>query len=690
MTVRNVPTVEFPTINDALDASQPYDTIRVGEGNFSEFLNINVEGLRLIGEGKGKTILDGQDFGLTDGIIIGESFITIQNLTVQNFKGTGICIDTSNSIIHRVQILNNGSHGIDITTFRNLVMECEINGNVENGIVVARNNNNIIQCKMIYNLNGVLLDDNNNLIYCCLAHINKQDGFNVSGRENYIISSAATDNKGNGINDNNEDFNFYAMNKALGNSGNGFVIGIFATVFDNISKENGLDGILATGDDARIIKNLVIGNKGNGIRMEDEDSVVDRNTVINNTLAGISITGDNIAIRSNCIKGNSPDIIVEGGVVGCTFADNDCETSMPLGICKRNDAINVQEGESIQQAVEDAQSGYLINVSKGLFHEQINIPSDKDRLRIVGSGMCNTIIDGTNLAGNGMTIESERNSIENLTVQHFGANGILINSEENTFDRVQSKNNTGDGFQINVTQTLFNQCDAIINGSNGFHSLLVPSDLNYIIKCNAVHNGKNGFIADNSDDNLFLCNTSKQNGMDGFNLLSDHSLCIGNWVFENKGNGFIILDSCLMLNNRTTGNLLNGFSLIENDNIIWGNVCNKNNQNGIELNDCDDRLIKNSCQFNKGNGIQLNLSFSIGSIIDHNCIENNLKAGIIVVEPTADNFGIRSNCLSGNDPDLQNNSQSTDNIAIDENKCNSSIPDGLCEKSCKQKKFFKR
>ncbi|MDP5274078.1 right-handed parallel beta-helix repeat-containing protein [Chengkuizengella axinellae] len=388
MTVRNVPTTEFPTINDALAESQPYDTIRVGEGTFPESLNIDIKGLRLIGEGKGKTILDGRDLGLTDGIIIDESFVTIQNLTVQNFNDSGICVEASNNIIHKVGILNNLNHGIELqsTAPKTIIIECEINENVGNGINVDSDDNYIIQCKMIHNLNGVFLDEENNIISCCLAQQNRQDGFIIDGNVNYIISNAVINNSGNGINETNEDSNFYALNKSLGNSGNGFIIGNFTTVFENISKDNGLNGMIG-GDDARIIKNIVTGNKGNGILMEDRDSVIDRNIVTNNTLAGISITRDNIAVRSNCIKGNSPDILVEVGITGCTFADNDCETSIPPSLCERNDAIDVQVGESIQQAINDAQDGFQINVSKGIFHEKINIPNSKDRLRIVGAGV---------------------------------------------------------------------------------------------------------------------------------------------------------------------------------------------------------------------------------------------------------------------------------------------------------------
>ncbi|MFS1512594.1 right-handed parallel beta-helix repeat-containing protein [Chengkuizengella sp. SCS-71B] len=689
MTVRKVPTNEFPTINDALAVSAPYDTIRVGEGDFSEALTINIDGLRIIGAGKGKTIIDGQTLGVSNGITINNQLVTIENLTVQNFKGTGIFVNYQENIIHKVQVINN-EIGIELNDGRrNLVFECDINGNVGDGIISRRGNTFIMHCKLINNKsNGVLVESNvsKNLIFCCVAKQNTKNGFLLGRGQCYIFSNTAIKNGKNGFSDSTNSFeNVYVFNKSIENKENGFLINSEVTLFYNISKNNVLNGILAMNGVTRIIKNHVSNNKKAGIQVGSNENVIDRNFVKNNKEAGVHIAGDETAVRSNCIRGNNPDILLEESIMDSTFAENDCETSIPQGLCEENDIINVQKGESIQQAVNGAEDGFQINVNEGIFHEQVNIPINKQRLRIVGSGRCKTILDGTNIEGDGITISSRLNSLENLTVQNFGVNGVNIEEDFNTLEKIQSKNNIEDGFMITEDVSFFNQCEAIMNGRNGFNG----EDTNYFIKCKANKNQVHGFIV--VDCNIFLFNEAKNNILNGFSFNDEH-ICIENCAIDNRANGFLSRsDDNLWFLNKAIGNSLNGINATEITHIIWGNVCNKNQSNGIELTGLGNRVIKNICQINKSNGIQVNESFDneIQTIVDHNCIENNREAGIIIKDSTIDFFGIRSNCLLGNNPDIQNNSSESDNFTIDENKCNSSIPEGLCEKSCKSKRFFK-
>ncbi|NDI35595.1 right-handed parallel beta-helix repeat-containing protein [Chengkuizengella sediminis] len=691
MTVRKVPTTEFPTINDALAVSDPYDTIRVKEGNFPETLTINVEGLRLIGAGKGKTIIVGKTLGVTDGITLNDNLITIEDLTVQNFNGAGIFVNFQDNIIQKVQVINN-VNGIDLNNGRrNMVFECDIKGNTGNGIVSRRGNNYIMHSKMIGNKsNGLLIEDNvsKNLILCCLSKQNTQNGFQIEGNECYIFSCAAKKNKSNGFSDTNtSNENLYLFNKSFENKKNGFVVGNEATLFENVSKNNVLNGILAIDGETRILKNQVMNNKGNGIQVENDENVIDQNIAKNNEFAGINIAGNETAVRSNCLRGNNPDIFVEAMILGCTFADNDCETSIPLELCEKNDAVNVPgDFDTINEAINDANtlSGFQINIGEGIFNEQV-IVNSKERLRIIGSDVCSTIIDGTNMGGDGITIKSRLNSLENLTVQKFESSGVSIDEKLNTVKKVQSKNNMEDGFIITDNQNLFIQCDSKMNRRNGFNG----DDVNYFLQCKTIENQGHGFIV--VDCNIFLFNEAKNNRSNGFSFNDEH-ICIGNCALNNSSNGFISrFDDNLWFQNKAIENSLNGIEVNEITHIIWGNVCNRNGNNGIKLTDQSNRVKKNVCQMNKGNGIQVIETFvsEVQAIIDHNCIENNLKAGIIIEDPTIDFFGIRSNCLSGNNPDIQNNSLEEDNIAIDENKCNSSIPAGLCERPTGRKNPFK-
>jgi nitrous oxidase accessory protein NosD len=66
----------YPTIQAAVNAASPYDTILVRSGSYSEFVSINKNNLEILGENKNSTILNG-GFSLTNA-----SYNVIANFTI--------------------------------------------------------------------------------------------------------------------------------------------------------------------------------------------------------------------------------------------------------------------------------------------------------------------------------------------------------------------------------------------------------------------------------------------------------------------------------------------------------------------------------------------------------------------------------------------------------------------------------
>ena len=56
--IRRVPTLEYPTIQAAIDAANPGDIIQVASGAYYEHVVVN-KSLTLVGEGSSTTIIDG-------------------------------------------------------------------------------------------------------------------------------------------------------------------------------------------------------------------------------------------------------------------------------------------------------------------------------------------------------------------------------------------------------------------------------------------------------------------------------------------------------------------------------------------------------------------------------------------------------------------------------------------------------
>jgi len=72
---------QYPTIQEAVDAANPGDTIRVASGQYTETVNIYKNGLKLIGEGKTATVVDCANAGSW-----GFVATNVQGLQISGFK----------------------------------------------------------------------------------------------------------------------------------------------------------------------------------------------------------------------------------------------------------------------------------------------------------------------------------------------------------------------------------------------------------------------------------------------------------------------------------------------------------------------------------------------------------------------------------------------------------------------------
>ncbi|NBI27773.1 right-handed parallel beta-helix repeat-containing protein [Chengkuizengella marina] len=254
----NVPG-DFNTIQEAIDAvTEEGFTIRVGAGIFKEALTINNisqnrNKIRIIGNGRGKTIIDGTELPAGSiGINIDESsFITIENLTVQNFDRNGILVNTSDNILHCVEVFENQNDGIliELQGTRNMIMNCESSGNGFIGISVDGDHNYIVcsQCSR-NNSEGIRFNNGEfNLAYHNFCDGNQSEGIEPAGDNNYIICNCTLNNM-DGI-EVDDDFNLVLLNKSFRNKRDGInVEDSNNLVWGNDSYNNERDGIFIEED----------------------------------------------------------------------------------------------------------------------------------------------------------------------------------------------------------------------------------------------------------------------------------------------------------------------------------------------------------------------------------------------------------------------------------------------------------
>ncbi len=158
----------YQFIQDGIDASVDLDTIFVYQGTYDENIVIEKQ-IRLLGEGKNKTIIDGKK---DVGIIIRDDCCEIEGFTIYNVKKGISVIDSDYCLIGNNLIENAESNGIYIVNSNHNVINSNTFRFVDNiAILIETSNHNVISSNTINNnYRGIYVmgtaNEPNKLIYC--------------------------------------------------------------------------------------------------------------------------------------------------------------------------------------------------------------------------------------------------------------------------------------------------------------------------------------------------------------------------------------------------------------------------------------------------------------------------------------------------------------------------------------------
>jgi nitrous oxidase accessory protein len=242
------------------------------------------------------------------------------------------------------------------------------------------------------------------------------------------------------------------------------------------------------------------------------------------------------------------------------------------------DVISIVPGQSIQEAVDAANAGDIIEVHSGYYYENVNVTKP-----LTLRGMGGPVVDA---GGKGSAIT-------------LSASGISI-------DGFTAVNSSRDQAGINVDSI---SCCNEIRG-------------------NAIsENRGNGIDLWASRNNSIEGNTCSRNGGDGISLWSfDNNSIKGNILTQNSGTGIFgscgnssIVNNSICLNNESGIVLLNSL-----DNRIADNLIQGNKESGIMLILASANVVAgNNASYNAHSGIAL--LFSWQNIIMENRMANNLE-----------------------------------------------------------------
>ena len=344
MAVRRVP-AEFRTIQAAVEASAPGDTIRVAGGVYAECVTIG-EGkdrLAILGAGADSVILQGEGKG-AGFAIRGSAGVTIAGFTVTGFYVgvevatcdnvirdvvTTDCIDdgitgtegASRNLFCRVLSRNNGDEGIEINGVHSYVVDSTLERNGDDGIDI--------------NGEGNLATGNR-----ASGHLQGDDpaGITIEGSNNRAVGNRLVGNRW-GLSTNAAGLLVFAnvmiRNREFGALFRNTDLLVLANEFSCHGEEgahfNGASRV-------RVLLNKAEDNDTEGFELSNNTTalVVDDNEVKGNGLGGVRLTTSAAgnAVRRNELKGSNPDILNEAPAgAGNQFADNDCKTSQPPRLC---------------------------------------------------------------------------------------------------------------------------------------------------------------------------------------------------------------------------------------------------------------------------------------------------------------------------------------------------------------------
>jgi parallel beta-helix repeat protein len=438
------------------------------------------------------------------------------------------------------------------------------------------------------------------------------------------------------------------------------LIGAFFLITDsgiNISNNSLL--AFGAGISVSFAHNNVI--SGNDIADSQDDGIVlglhatsntvSANTVFKSSLNGIHLTTGTNAISGNTVEENTQDGIFLDGASGNTVTKNAVSHNGTNGIALGNASANMVSGNIVNDN-GPGENGVGISLNGGTGNTlSANTANSNGSGGIsLNNSSANTLSGNTvdftqNVAFEVAGATSALNTLTNNTALFDNIGFSLDGAINNTLSKNIASHNFQVGFQLgsgaNKNTLSGNTANGNVStggGGGGFFDLGQgsPTDVGNTYTQNvARNNGGNGFLIEAGVSTL-LNNVATGNLMDGFDLLDPSDSMIKGNTADNNQFGFFLESLSgggagnVLSGNIADSNTRDGFSLADiSANMVSGNTANGNGGNGLLLTAAADCMVSgNTADNNSGAGNPAtNAGINVDSGSSGNTISGNTALG---------------------------------------------------------------
>jgi len=710
-------------IQTSIDDAQSGDTLYAWAGNYYE--NIEVDKILTIQGNGSATVIDGtfteDTIEITSGSVVIKNLVVVSGSNDENEAGISV-IESNNVIISNIKFINN-TISVYVEDSEDLVVNQSTFDVLDYGVyakgtstrLVVEDNafrNGTSGNACIYQLSS---DGNGNALISDNSFDDCHTAWKSGSNDNTFRDNTLNDNT-NGIQLNGEE----AKNNLVDSN----------TISDSASY--GLR-IYASAEDNNIFNTIIQDSSISDIKLSDSDDTV----LVNTTFSDLSVSSDaNMWIKvyldfgvydnsSNSFEGADVKIMEDASTLYSTdgFGGSDPKTdgNGSIGIflvaTKHYDGSSTPENvttnitveyvdwistetydvtDSISVSIDDFRvqnqntgvmyysiSGAIsavtsydatIHVWPGTYREKITI---NKQITLVGNSTANTILNGSAVLGDFVTISSENVILKNLSFVS-AQTAIDINSDNCEVQNVYVANNNVTGIYTGASFIKIIDSEFKNNGQRGIElqgaseisvinntfvgtssrGINIYQSDDVVIRNNLISSDGIGIISTDSNDIEIFNNKLHNNSNDGliFDGDSSNSEAYNNSIEYNEGYGISVsgADSLLIRDNVVKSNT-KGFRIIAADDIVflsntfisnddglsellpWGGTSGHNrlennifDDTGLVIEASNQTLIGNTFQNSPGYGIKLNSEYCDNNVFYHNVITNSNDEDIFV------------------------------------------------------------